>query len=119
MIFYEAPHKLLRTLQDFYEVFGDRDISLCRELTKIHEEIIRTTLSAAVERYTETPPKGEFVLVLRGKEENDAPEMTQEEALAAVERYRAEGKSLKEACRLAAADSGFGKNELYNLALGK
>ena len=119
MIFYEAPHKLLRTLQDFYEVFGDREISLCRELTKLHEEIIRTTLSAAIECYTETPPKGEFVLVLRGKEENDAPEMTQTEALAAVERYRAEGKSLKEACRLAAADSGFGKNELYNLALGK
>ena len=119
MIFYEAPHKLLRTLQDFLDTFGDRDISLCRELTKLHEEIIRTTLSAAVARSTETPPKGEFVLVLRGKEESDAPEMTQEEALAAVERYRAEGKSLKEACRLAAADSGFGKNELYTLALGK
>ena len=119
MIFYEAPHKLLRTLQDFLDTFGDREIALCRELTKLHEEIIRTTLSAAVARYTETPPKGEFVLVLRGKEESNAPEMTQEEALAAVERYRAEGKSLKEACRLAAADSGFGKNELYNLALGK
>ena len=73
MIFYEAPHKLLRTLQDFLDTFGDRDISLCRELTKLHEEIIRTTLSAAVARYTETPPKGEFVLVLRGKEESDAP----------------------------------------------
>jgi len=117
MIFYEAPHKLLRTLQDFLEVFGDRDIALCRELTKLHEEIIRTTLSAAVTRFSETPPKGEFVLVLRGKEKSDSPEMTQAEALAAVERYRAEGKSLKEACRLAAADSGFGKNELYDLAL--
>jgi len=119
MIFYEAPHKLLRTLQDFLDTFGDRDIALCRELTKLHEEIVRTTLSAAVARYTETPPKGEFVLVLRGKEESDAPEMSQEDALAAVERYRSEGRSLKEACRLAAADSGFGKNELYQLALGK
>ncbi len=119
MIFYEAPHKLLRTLQDFLDCFGDRDIALCRELTKIHEEIIRTTLSEAVRRFAETPPKGEFVLVLRGKAESAAPEMTQDEALAAVARYRAEGKSLKEACRLAAADSGFAKNELYDLALGK
>ena len=119
MIFYEAPHKLLRTLQDFLDTFGDREISLCRELTKLHEEIIRTTLSAAVVRFTETPPKGEFVLVLRGKTESAAPEMTREEALAAVERYRSEGKSLKEACRLAAEDSGFSKNELYDFALGK
>jgi len=119
MIFYEAPHKLLRTLQDFLEAFGDREIALCRELTKLHEEVIRTTLSDAVARFTETPPKGEFVLVLRGKAESSEPEMTQAEALDAVARYRAEGKSLKEACRLAAADSGFGKNELYALSLGK
>lgn len=119
MIFYEAPHKLLRTLEDFLTTFGDRDISLCRELTKLHEEVVRTTLSAAIERYRETPPKGEFVLVLRGAQKQEGPEMTQEEALAAVERYRAEGKSLKEACRLAAADSGYGKNELYTLSLNK
>ncbi|MBE6914721.1 MAG: 16S rRNA (cytidine(1402)-2'-O)-methyltransferase [Ruminococcaceae bacterium] len=119
MIFYEAPHKLLRTLEDFLKTFGDRDISLCRELTKLHEEVVRTTLSGAIARYRETPPKGEFVLVLRGKERSDEPEMTREEALAAVQRYRDEGKSLKEACRLAAADSGFAKNELYEIALGK
>ena len=119
MIFYKAPHKLLRTLEDFLATFGDRDISLCRELTKLHEEVVRTTLSAAIERYRETPPKGEFVLVLRGAQKQEGPEMTQEEALAAVERYRAEGKSLKEACRLAAADSGYGKNELYTLSLNK
>lgn len=119
MIFYEAPHKLLRTLEDFLKTFGDRDISLCRELTKLHEEVVRTTLSGAIARYREAPPKGEFVLVLRGKERSDEPEMTREEALAAVQRYRDEGKSLKEACRLAAADSGFAKNELYEIALGK
>lgn len=119
MIFYEAPHKLLRTLEDFLKTFGDRDISLCRELTKLHEEVVRTTVSGAIARYRETPPKGEFVLVLRGKEISAEPEMTQEEALAAVQRYRDEGKSLKEACRLAAADSGFAKNELYDIALGK
>ena len=66
MIFYEAPHKLLRTLQDLLDFFGDRDVALCRELTKLHEEVIRTTLSGAVARFSETPPRGEFVLVLRG-----------------------------------------------------
>ena len=113
MIFYEAPHKLLRTLQDLLECFGDRDVALCRELTKLHEEVIRTTLSAAVERFRETPPRGEFVLVLRGAPESGVPAMTEDEALAAVARYRAEGKGLKEACRLAAADSGFAGNLLY------
>ena len=119
MIFYEAPHKLLRTLEDFLACFGDRDIALCRELTKMYEEVIRTTLSEAVARFRETPPKGEFVLVLRGAAEPEGPEMTTEQALEAVERYRGEGKGLKEACRLAAADSGFSKNELYDLAVGK
>ena len=119
MIFYEAPHKLLRTLADLLENFGDRDVALCRELTKVHEEVIRTTLSAALARFTETPPKGEFVLVLAGAPETAGPEMSAEDALVLVERYRAEGRSLKEACKLAAADSGFGKNELYEMAIGK
>ena len=119
MIFYEAPHKLLRTLEDFQTYFGDRDIALCRELTKVYEEVIRTTVSGALVRFKETPPKGEFVLVLRGAEEPEGPEMTMEQAMEAVERYRSEGKSLKEACRLAAADSGFSKNELYDFAIGK
>ena len=113
IIFYEAPHKLLRTLQDLLDCFGDRDVALCRELTKLHEEVIRTTLSGAIARFTETPPRGEFVLVLRGAPEPSRSEMTEAEALAAVERYRAEGKSLKEACRLAAADSGHSRNTLY------
>ena len=119
MIFYEAPHKLLRTLADLLENFGDRDVALCRELTKVHEEVIRTTLSGALARFTETPPKGEFVLVLAGAPETAGPEMSAEDALVLVERYRAEGRSLKEACKLAAADSGFGKNELYEMAIGK
>ena len=119
MIFYEAPHKLLRTLEDFLACFGDRDIALCRELTKVYEEVVRTTLSDAVARFTETPPKGEFVLVLRGAAEPEGPAMTVAEAMTAVERYRGEGKSLKDACRLAAAESGFSKNELYDFAVGK
>ena len=113
MVFYEAPHKLLRTLQDLLDCFGDRDVALCRELTKLHEEVIRTTLADAVARFSETPPRGEFVLVLRGAPEDPSPQMSEDDAIAAVERYRAEGKSLKEACRLAAADSGYSRNALY------
>lgn len=119
MIFYEAPHKLLRTLEDFLKTFGNRQIALCREMTKIHEEVIRTTLQSAVEYFTVNPPKGEFVLVLQGAPEPTGPEMTPEQALDTVERYRSEGKSLKEACRLAAEDTGFSKNDLYNLSIGK
>ena len=117
MIFYEAPHKLLRTLQDLLETFGDREIALCRELTKLHEEVYRTTLSQALTHYAETAPRGEFVLVLRGAPESAAPEMTEDDALATVARYRAEGKGLKEACRLAAADSGYSRNVLYQRCL--
>ena len=119
MIFYEAPHKLVRTLQDFLTNFGDRDISLCRELTKLHEEVIRTTVRGALARFSEEAPRGEFVLVLRGAEAAGGPEVTREQAMASVERYRAEGKSLREACRLAAEDTGFSKNELYDFAIGK
>ena len=117
MIFYEAPHKLLRTLCDLRDSFGDREIALCREMTKVHEEVLRTTLSGAVAYFTDTPPRGEFVLVLRGAPESAEPEMGAEEALALVERYRSEGRSLKEACRLASAQSGMAKNELYALAI--
>ena len=117
MIFYEAPHKLLRTLQDLLGAFGDRDVALCRELTKLHEEVIRTTLSEAVARFTETPPRGEFVLVLRGAPEETGPGLSEEAALALVERYRAEGARLKDACRRAAAESGLAANALYQRAL--
>ena len=119
MIFYEAPHKLLRTLGDLLEAFGDRDAAFCRELTKVHEEVLRMPLSAALTHFTETPPKGEFVIVLRGASEDAAPAMTEADALSLVERYRAGGMSLKEACRLAAADSGFAKNELYGRMVKK
>ena len=117
MIFYEAPHKLLRTLEDLLAVLGDRPIAVVRELTKLHEETLRTTLSEAVAHFRETPPKGEFVLVVGGAPEQSAPEVTPDAALDAVRRYRAEGRALKESCKLAAADTGFSKNELYQMAL--
>lgn len=117
MIFYEAPHKLLRTLEDMLSVLGDRPISISRELTKLHEETLRTTLSGALAHFQATPPKGEFVLVVGGAPEPSAPEVSAEQALDAVARYRREGRALKEACKLAAADTGFSKNELYAMAL--
>lgn len=117
MIFYEAPHKLLRTLADLLAVLGDRQAALCRELTKLHEEVLRTTLSGALSHFQETPPRGEFVLVVAGAPEERAPAMDREEALALVARLRAGGESLKAACAAAAERSGFGKNELYRLAV--
>ena len=75
MIFYEAPHKLRKTLSDFAKLFGpDRRIALCRELTKVHEEVWRTTLGEAAAHYRETEPRGEFVLVVAGAEDAPAPE---------------------------------------------
>ncbi len=117
MIFHEAPHKLVRTLADMLEAWGDRDVAVCRELTKLHEQFFRTTLSEALAHYTQNPPKGEFVLVIRGAEEQMAPEMTREDALRLVQKLRGEGMKLKDACREAAQASGIAKNELYQAAL--
>jgi len=117
LVFYEAPHKLLRTLEDLLSALGDREVALCRELTKLHEEVLRTTLSAAVAHYRETPPKGEFVLVIRGAPEPAPEPFSREDALALVAEYRAAGLSLKEAAKKAAGESGYSRNELYAMAL--
>ncbi len=120
MIFYEAPHKLLGALRDLAAAFGgDRRISVSRELTKLHEETIRTTLDGAIAHFEEKEPRGEFVLVLEGAKPEIGPQVTAEDALERVEFYRAEGRSLKEAAKLAAADTGFSRNELYSMALKK
>ncbi len=117
MIFYEAPHKLMRTLEDMKKTFGgDRKVSLCRELTKIHEQTLRTTFDGAIEHFTATPPKGEFVLVIDGAPEVKN-ECTLEDALELVEKYRSEGLSHKAACKKAAPETGFNANELYNASL--
>ena len=119
MIFYEAPHKLMRTLEDMKNTFGpERRISLCRELTKLHEQTLRTDLAGAIEHFTQFPPKGEFVLVIEG-----APEAVSgfslDEAVELAERYRAEGLSRKAACKKAAAETGFSANELYDASLNE
>ena len=117
MIFHEAPHKLVRTLADMLAAWGDRDVAVCRELTKLHEQFFRCTLSEALAYYEQNPPKGEFVLVVRGAEEAAAPEMTRAEALELVKRLRGEGMRLKDACREAADAAGLATNELYQAAL--
>lgn len=119
MIFYEAPHKLTDTLADLLAVFGaERRISLCRELSKLHEEVLRTTLAGAAEHFRETEPRGEFVLVVEGA----APEAAKADpdaALARVEELRGQGMPLKEAAAQAAAEFGMKKNKLYDMAIGK
>lgn len=118
MIFYEAPHKLLNTLKDMAEVFGgERRISLCRELTKLHEEVIRTTLEEAVARYTENAPKGEFVLVIAGAAPVEKTEVTLEEAARRVQSLMEEGLSRKDAVRQIAQETGLPKNAIYDAAL--
>ena len=118
MIFYEAPHKLLATLQDMAAVFGgDRSISLCRELTKLHEEVVLTTLGGAIEQYTEKPPKGEFVLVVAGAPEVQKESATADDAAAYVEKLMGEGLSRKDAIKQAAKDLNLPKNVVYDAAL--
>ncbi len=117
MIFYEAPHKLRGTLADLLEAFGDRPISLSRELTKLHEETIRTTLAAAVTYYETTEPKGEFVLVIAGAAPVEELTVTLEDAVAMVLRRREQGERMKDAVRQVSADTGLNKNELYDAAL--
>lgn len=119
MIFYEAPHKLVSTLEDLCAAFGpDRRVALCRELTKLHEEVRRTTLAQALDDYRKDSPKGEFVLVLEGAcpSAEDLPSL--EEGAEQVLRLRTEqGLSLKDAVRQVAKSTGLPKNELYDKAL--
>lgn len=115
MVFYEAPHKLLATLKDMLEVFGDRELALVRELTKLHETVERTTLQSAVEKYTETAPKGEFVLVVSGFAETETPQKTIEDACAYACEQMAAGLSVNEAAKAAAKWSGIKKSNIYRL----
>ena len=120
MIFYEAPHKLQATLKDLCQTFGpDRPVSLCRELTKLHEEIRRTTLGQAEEYYRENPPKGEFVLVVRGAPPKREEEATLEDGQALVEELIAQGTSQRDAVKQAAKTLGLSRNQLYDAVVGK
>ena len=115
---YEAPHKLVNTLQDLAGAFGsDRPISLCRELTKLHEEVVRTTIGQAIEKYTENPPKGEFVLVVAGAPEEEKPAATAADAAARVAQLMEEGLSRKDAIKRTAIELDLPKNVVYDAAL--
>ena len=116
LIFYEAPHKLVATLKDMLEYFGDRKISLCRELTKIYEEVIRTTISGAIEYYSEKSPKGEYVLIIEGyNKEEELAELTIEDAVAEAQKLIDGGMRAVDACKEAAKITGFKKSDIYSM----
>lgn len=115
LIFYEAPHKLKYTLNDMLSILGDRKIALVRELTKLHEEVKRTTLSEAVEFYETQKPRGEYVIVIDGAKQQSAEQFWADMSIAEhVEHYINLGNTSKEAIKLAAADRGVPKREVYN-----
>lgn len=114
MIFYEAPHKLSATLKDMFGAFGNRKISIVREITKIHEEVIRTTLERAAADYSDGSLKGEIVLVIEGApQQEDKEEWTLEQAVQLALRFAGDGESMSESAKKAAKVTGFRKNEIY------
>ncbi len=120
MIFHEAPHKLRTTLADLCAAFGpDRRAALCRELTKLHEETRRCTLGEAAAYYEENAPRGEYVLVVAGREPRQEAAVTLEEGAAQVLALREQGMRLKDAAKEVAAHTGLSRNELYAAALGR
>ncbi len=122
ILLYEAPHKLRTTLSDLLRVLGNRQIALCRELTKLNEEIIRTTLSEAVKRYEIHSPRGEFVLVLAGAEPDSPKENAFWSDLTVWEHvafYLDRGMTKSDAIKQAAHDRGVAKSRIYNIVMKK
>ena len=117
LIFYEAPHKLKNTLDDLYEALGNRKISLCRELTKIHEEVIRGTISEMIDYYSDKTPKGEYVLVVEGASEKKVNNVSLEEAADYARKEMEAGKKASEACKEAAKKFGYTKSEIYTVII--
>ena len=122
IVLYEAPHRLLRTLQELCDALGERKITVCRELTKKHETAFQTTLREAVTWYTQNEPRGECVLVIEGKSresiEKEKQESWQEISIEEhMERYESQGIARKEAMKLVAADRGTTKREIYQYLL--
>lgn len=117
MVFHEAPHKLRATLADMAEILGDRPAALCRELTKLHEETLRTTLLQAVELCREKEPRGEYVLVVAGAQPTEEPAVSLEEGVRQVQRLREAGIKMKEAVRTVSAQTELNKNDLYEAVL--
>ena len=122
IVLYEAPHRLLRTLQELYDNLGERRITVCRELTKKHETAFQTTLNGAIDWFSANEPRGECVLVLEGKSresiEKEKQESWQEISIEEhMERYESQGMSRKDAMKMVAADRGTTKREIYQYLL--
>ncbi|MGN0468816.1 MAG: 16S rRNA (cytidine(1402)-2'-O)-methyltransferase [Acutalibacteraceae bacterium] len=117
MVFYEAPHKLAATLADMYTYFGDRKLVIVREITKIHEEVIRTTLQKASQDYADNSLKGEIVLVIEGESETEEEQYTPEEALSLAKSYVSQGMSASLASKQAAKETGMKKGDIYKMLI--
>ena len=117
LIFYEAPHKLKNTLDDLLSALGDRRISLCRELTKIHEEVLRGTISGMIKYYSDKTPKGEYVLVVEGASEDEEETGDIHDAVNFARKEIENGKKVSEACKEAAKKFGFTKSEIYTIII--
>ncbi|MPM63552.1 Ribosomal RNA small subunit methyltransferase I [bioreactor metagenome] len=112
MIFYEAPHKLTATLNDMYQNFGDRKIAIVREITKIHEEVIHTTLSESTEKFLDNPLKGEIVLIISGAEKENY-NYSLEDAVRIADEQLSKGQSKNDAAKFAAKETGIKKGTIY------
>lgn len=122
MILYEAPHRLIKTLNELYEILGDRKISICKELTKKHETVFSTTILEALKVYEEKEPRGEYVLVIEGKTFEEIKKESQEEFLSIsiedhMERYLSQGMDKKSAMKQVAKDRGISKRDVYQALL--
>ena len=122
LIFYEAPHRLLKTLEVLYEALGDRRAAVVKELTKVHEQVLRTTLSEAIAHFKEEEPRGEYVLVVEGRsfEEKQQEQEASWQSLSIEEHlqmYEAQGLDRKEAMKRAAKDRGVSKREIYDAVM--
>ena len=117
LIFYEAPHKLISTLKDMLVVFGNREIALCKELTKLHETVFRTTFEEAINHFEQIAPKGEYVLIVSGKEQSEEKEFTLEQAITVAKEYMKSGESLSNAAKKTAKETGIKKSDIYKALL--
>ncbi|KAI4451079.1 Ribosomal RNA small subunit methyltransferase I [Eubacterium plexicaudatum ASF492] len=124
IVIYEAPHHLIRTLEDLYQALGNRKISVCRELTKKHEEVRRTTISDLLLYYETQEPRGEYVLIIEGKSYQDIEKENREdwmrmELAEHMNLYESKGISRKDAMKMVAKDRGLTKRDVYQQLLNQ
>jgi 16S rRNA (cytidine1402-2'-O)-methyltransferase len=117
MVFYESPHRLMDTLKDIQEICGDREAAVIKELTKLHEEVLRGRISHVLDRLEESIVAGEYVIVMEGRKKEEAVSL--EEALEEVRALMKKGKGRKEAVRMVSGEYGLSRKELYARSLQK